>query len=261
MPWTTLHWKSDVIGKATSAEVLLPTAGKPPFPVFYLLHGLSDDASVWMRHTRIEYYARELPLVVVMPDGYRGFYTDNEAGPAFAKHIGVELPAVIERHFRVKATRAGRAIGGLSMGGYGALRIGLGYPGRFCSVNAHSAAVGLDRLRGRADYRRAAREHEMPPSLVAELQRIFGLAPRGTSHDLVQLARRAQRARRLPRLLLDCGTEDYLIGQNRELHASFNRAKIPHLYREFPGRHDWDYWDLHVREALEFHSRNLGAIR
>ena len=73
MAWSTLHWKSDVIGKQTTAQVLLPDMGKGPFPVFYLLHGLSDDSSLWLRRSRIEWYVRELPLIVVMPDGYRSF--------------------------------------------------------------------------------------------------------------------------------------------------------------------------------------------
>ena len=78
MAWTTLRWKSETIGKATSAEVLLPEVGAPPYPVFYLLHGLSDDATTWLRHTRLEYYARQRPMMIVMPDGYRSFYTKAE---------------------------------------------------------------------------------------------------------------------------------------------------------------------------------------
>jgi len=60
------------------------------------LHGLTDDASMWLRRSRIEWHVRNLPLIVVMPDGYRGFYTKNEQGPDYAEHIGVELPAMIE---------------------------------------------------------------------------------------------------------------------------------------------------------------------
>lgn len=93
---------------------------------------------------------------------------------------------------------------------------------------------------------------------MAEMQRIFGLAPQGTEHDLLFLARRAKRTRRLPRLLIDCGTEDFLVADNRRFHRDLTEARIPHEYREFPGAHDWDYWDLHVREALAFHVANLG---
>lgn len=257
MAWSTLHWRSDILGKQTTAQVLLPETGTGPFPVFYLLHGLSDDSSLWLRRSRIEWYVRDLPLIVVMPDGYRSFYTKPVAGPDFAQHIGVELPTFIERNFHARSERAARAIGGLSMGGYGALRIGLGYSDRFCSVNSHSGAVGW----GNFDYKLGP---AAPPSLAGrgpeflrELNQIFGDDPRGTDHDLGCQARRALAAGDLPELLIDCGTEDFLIEDNRTFHAELESSKVPHVYREFPGAHTWDYWDTHVQDALAFHARNL----
>jgi putative tributyrin esterase len=258
MAWTTIHWKSDLLGKQTTTQVLLPDAGKPPFPVFYLLHGLSDDSTIWMRRTRLEVYAANLPLIIVMPDGYRGFYTDNEEGPPYGRHFGEELPEMIERTFRAKSARAARAIGGLSMGGYGALRVALEYADRFCSVNSHSGALGWGGEPGVTAYRRTARVRGWSEDFVHEMARIFGRSPRGTRHDPRHLARKAKRAGRLPKILIDCGTEDFLIEENRALHADLERMKVPHVYREFPGAHNWDYWDEHVREALAFHARNLG---
>jgi S-formylglutathione hydrolase FrmB len=258
MALVNLHWKSDVIGKQTSATVILPETGTGPFPVFYLLHGLSDDHTTWLRRTRIEWYVRDLPLIVVMPDGYRSFYTKPVDGPDFARHIGEELPAFIERNFQAKAERSARAIGGLSMGGYGALRVGLGHADRFCSVNSHSGAVGW----GNFDYKTGP---AAPKSLngrgevfMRELARIFGEDPRGSDHDVAALAQRAMAAGSLPGLLIDCGTDDFLIEDNRAFKAQLTAAGVPHIYREFPGVHDWDYWDLHVREALAFHAGNLG---
>ena len=260
MAWSTVHWRSDILGKQTTTQVLLPDCGKPPYATFYLLHGLSDDSTLWMRRSRIEWYVRDLPLIVVMPDGYRGFYTDNDQGPAYARHIGEELPAFIERTFHAKAERGARAIGGLSMGGYGALRVGLGYPDRFCSVNSHSGAVGWATLEGDAGYWEEAKRRGWPDEFAAELRRVFGAAPLGTEHDLMTLAKRAKKARSLPKLLLDCGSEDFLIEDNRKFRRDLTAAKIQHLYREFPGAHTWDYWDTHVQEALQFHAENLGLL-
>jgi putative tributyrin esterase len=258
MAWSTVHWKSEIIGKQTTLQVLLPDTGKGPFATFYLLHGLSDDASSWMRRTRIEDHVRGLPLIVVMPDGYRGFYTNNAEGPAYAQHIGEEVPAFVERTFHAKPVRTARAIGGLSMGGYGALRLGLGYADRFCSVNSHSGAVGWGSMDGDAGYWAEGKRRGWSDTFVEEIQRVFGESPKDTEHDLLFLARRAKRARSLPKLLLDCGTEDFLIEDNRRFHRDLTAAKIPHIYREFPGAHTWDYWDTHVQEALAFHARNLG---
>lgn len=259
MAWTTVHWKSEILGKRTTAQVLLPPTGRPPFATYYLLHGLSDDSTMWMRHSRIERYVRELPLVVVMPDGYRSFYTNQDQGPAFARHVGEELPAFIERHYQVKTGRRSRAIGGLSMGGYGALRVGLAYADRYASINSHSGALGWGRIGdGTMTWPRAAREREWSDVFTAEMRRIFGAAPHGTEHDVVELARRARRARRLPRLLIDCGTEDYLLDDNRMMHEALEAEGIPHAYREHPGAHTWDYWDEHVRDALAFHAGCFG---
>ena len=83
-----VHWKSEVLRKQLGAYVILPDVGRPPFATFYLLHGLSDDHTTWLRRTRVEWYVRELPLIVVMPDGGRGLYTNNAGGPPFANTSG-----------------------------------------------------------------------------------------------------------------------------------------------------------------------------
>ena len=259
MPWATVHWRSEVLAKQTTMQVILPSVGRPPYAAFYLLHGLGDDSTIWLRRTRVEMYARALPLIVVMPDGYRGFYTDQAEGPAYGRHFGLEIPEFVERTFPARPARGARAIGGLSMGGYGALRVALRYPERFCSANSHSGAVMRFNLElGPKAARTDPVFRRHPPAFFAEMRRIFGRRPLGTRHDLLALARRARRRhRQLPAILLDCGTEDTLLEYNRGLHRDLAAARVPHVYREFPGGHDWDYWDAHVREALEFHAARL----
>jgi S-formylglutathione hydrolase FrmB len=249
-----VHWSSSVLAKKVGMYVILPepaAAGPGPYATYYLLHGLSDDYTVWLRRTRIEWYVRDLPLIVVMPDGYRGFYTDNAEGPAYAKHMAEELPSFIERTFPARPARESRCVGGLSMGGYGALRLALGYPDRYASANSHSGAI----LHGRRD-----RPRPDGPLSREEFRRIFGEHPEGTEHDPVELARRAKSAGRLPRLLIDCGTEDHLVEDNRAFHGALTKLNVPHEYREFPGAHDWDYWDAHVQDALAFHAEALGLV-
>lgn len=251
MALTEIRFPAPHLGKQVGAFVILPQTGKPPFATFYLLHGLSDDYSIWLRRTRIEEYVRDLPLAVVMPDGFRGFYTNHETGFAYADYIVKDVIGTVERYFNLKSSRSARCIGGLSMGGYGALRLGLGYPHLFASVTSHSGALMWG-------TKAPPLRH---PDHPTEFELVFGKNPAGTKHDLVHLARMAQKAGKLPKLRIDCGTEDFLLEQNRSFVAKLKAMKVPHEYEEFPGGHEWSYWDLHVREALEFHARNLKLRR
>ena len=248
MSLCTLHYHSPTLGKHTAATIILPDSGDPPFPTFYLLHGLSDDHTIWLRRTRIESYAGKYPFIIVMPDGGRGFYTNHANGPAWATHIGEELVNFIDRTFPTKRSRGHRCIGGLSMGGYGALRLSLAYPQTFSSATSHSGAV----LHG-------SRNHPRPGGALgeAEFRRIFGDLPVNSDHDIIALAKRAQSKGPLPHLRIDCGLEDDLITDNRKLHHELAKLNVHHDYQEFPGAHNWDYWDTHVQDALAFHARNV----
>lgn len=248
MALITFHYPSDVLHKQTAATVILPDGGAGPFPVFYLLHGLSDDHTAWTRYTRIEKYVENLPLIVVMPDGYRSYYTDATDGAPFARHIGQELPSIIQHTFHADSRTGRQVIGGNSMGGYGSLRLGLGFAGQYTAVTSFSGRVMIGHDPTPTDA----------PLAPWEYRQIFGSNPRGTDHDVLALAKRAAAAGKLPAIRIDCGTEDHLLDMNRRLHAGLTALGVAHEYEEFPGGHEWGYWDLHVRDALRFHCRALG---
>jgi len=243
MAFCELRHFSAALGKNTSTNVILPDPSIPgPYHVMVLLHGLSDDHTIWSRRTSIERYAEGLPLIVAMPNGDRGFYCDAVEGFDYGKAAGEELPSVIRHYF---PTQEKMCVTGLSMGGYGALRLALAYPETFVSAVSHSGATQFGSA-NLADW-----EEEVPPEYV----RILGQTPKNGPCDLYHLAKSA---RPLPHLRIDCGVDDFLIGQNRHFHAFLKAENIPHEYEEFPGDHNWAYWDLHVQEALAFHRRNLG---
>jgi len=245
MAFAAIQFYSPVLQKAVSMNVILPEQGGPgPFPVYYLLHGLSDDHSIWSRRTRLEWYVRDWPLIVVMPDGGRSFYCDAVEGPAYETYFLEDVIGFVDRTFHTLAARAGRVIGGLSMGGYGAMKLALKFPDHFCSVVGHSGCYAI--------ARRTPRE-ELGP----ELLRIFGPNPAGGKDDVFILAENVDRAK-LPAIRFDCGLEDFLLDDNRAFHAHLKQLGIPHEYEEFPGEHTWTYWDEHVPEALTFHARALG---
>ena len=246
MAFATLHFHSPVLAKACSMTVIVPegSVGTPPFPVCYLLHGLSDDHTSWARHTSIERHVAGLPLIVVMPDGGRGFYCDAAAGPAYERYLLEDVIGFVDRTFHTMPERQGRVIGGLSMGGYGAIKLALKYPQLFCSAVSHSAALDVQRRLER-------------PEVAAEMRRIFGPAPGGGPNDPYALAATIDRTL-LPALRLDCGLEDGLLEENRAFHRHLEQLGIPHEYAECPGAHTWEYWDCHIQEALAFHQRVLG---
>lgn len=239
-----LRYFSEALEKATAATLIVPEGRSGPFPTFYLLHGLSDDHTAWTRNTSIERYAATFPFLIVMPDGGRSFYSDAPGGDAYETAIVRDLIHTVDRTFQTDARRATRVIGGLSMGGYGALKLGLGHPELFGSVTSHSCS------------RAVAWTHE-PDTAEEKFLRVFGAAPRGGPSDLFALTERIDRAH-IPALSLDCGTEDELLAANRRFHAHLEALHIPHHYREYPGGHSWDYWDLRIQEALVFHARALG---
>ena len=221
----------NVLHRMTSCTVVLPeNAGPGPFPVFYLLHGLSDDHTAWTRRTSLERYVEGLPLIVVMPDGGRGWYTDSSVEPAgaFETFLVQDLIGFIDRTFQTRADRGSRVIAGLSMGGYGAVKLALKFPELFCAAASHSGALVNPDDRGET-YR------------GSELHRIFGDSPAGGRNDVYALAERLGAGQR-PALRIDCGSEDYLLACNRRFHRHLDGLAIPHEYAEFPGGHDWTYW-------------------
>ncbi len=235
-----LQYFSNALGRQQKAKVFLPqTSG--PLHVLFQLHGLSDDESAWARWTTIERQTSNHPLIVVMPDGGRGFYTDAEEGFAYGTAIGVELPALIEGWFN---TKPGWAIGGLSMGGYGCLRLALTYPERFVSAASHSGALTFGRY-----------VHTDSPEFGKEMVRIYGQDPLGGPNDLFALVEKASPR---PNIYIDCGADDFLIESNREFSKFLVEKGIEHSYAEHPGAHTWDYWEEHFPQALAFHRQNLG---
>ncbi len=240
---------SEALQKATSATVILPEKNlTAPFATFYLLHGLSDDQSIWQRRTSIERYVADLPLIVVMPDGGRGFYCDAVEGMKWETALVHDLVNYIDTLFQTNATREGRCIGGLSMGGYGAAKLALKYPHLFSSAVSHSGAVA---------FAHTPLPDDPANTFATEFRRIIGDSPVGGENDCFALAENLKPSQR-PHLRIDCGVDDFLIDYNRAFHAHLEAIGYPHEYEEFPGAHTWDYWDIHVQEAIAFHARNLG---
>lgn len=244
MALCSVRWFSRALDTMTAATLIVPETIPGPFPVFYLLHGLSDDHTAWTRQTSIERYADGYPFIIVMPDGGRSYYTDAPQGEAYETAIVRDLIPYIDRTFQTDPRRVARVIGGLSMGGYGALKLALGHPDLFCSAVSHSCSRALTWT------------HE-PSQPEPKFTRVFGPDPRGSRSDLFALAERVGQGL-LPVLRIDCGTDDPLLAGNRQFHRHLETLDIPHEYAEFSGGHAWDYWDQRIQESLRFQARIVG---
>src|SRR3954452_22139552 len=149
---------SDVLGLSTAMTVLLPqetsaqigmrgTSRGAVTPVLYLLHGLSDDDTIWLRRTSIERYVAPLGLAVVMPQVHRSFYQDEHYGRRYWTFLSEELPELVASWFQVSQRREDTFVAGLSMGGYGALKWALRQPEHFAAAASLSGAVNVAGLR------------------------------------------------------------------------------------------------------------------
>ena len=228
MVFSDFHFYSEVLGIQTAAYILLPqpqvaAQSGSPIPVLYLLHGLSDDHTMWLRQTRVEQYAQRYRLAVVMPAANRSFYMDMAHGAKYETFVSRELPSVIERYFPVCRKRSGRFIAGLSMGGYGALRL-----------------EGYETFASRG------------PFMLRELDDVYG-----SEHDLLRgpgslfgLADRfLKEPDRAPRMYMACGTEDHLFEANEHFFARFGK-ELPIEYHTEPGDHNWAFWDRYLERVL-----------
>jgi S-formylglutathione hydrolase FrmB len=207
--------------------------------VLYLLHGLSDDHSAWLRYTSVERYAAAAGLAVVMPAVNRSFYANERTGGRYWDFIAEELPEIVGNFFRISRDPAQTFVAGLSMGGYGAMKLALSHPERFAAAATLSGALDLDELSSR-------------PERIELFERIFGDSIPDDA-NVFTLLENADAAT-LPRIHVSTGTEDApgLVKGNRRFVAALE-AKGADVTSDFrPGEHVWSLWDTLLPEVIDW---------
>ena len=236
---------SAALGRTMKYRVLLPDGyegSDERYRALYLLHGLTGDYMDWSTRTDLAAIARSVPIVIVMPDGENAWYTNAaDRGPRFEDYIADDLVKDVENKYRVIRSRYGRAIAGLSMGGYGALKIGLKRPGIFVAAGGFSSALGVTDPKFDDDM----------VSFKDQLYRIYGPAGSDTrtSNDILLIAGKAK-PETAPALYLDCGTSDGLLEESRGLAAILQNRGFSYEYHEVPGAHTWQYWNRRIEIFL-----------
>ncbi len=241
--------KSRAIGGRVDMTLHLPSAvqGLRHVPIVILLHGIYGSHWGWAlsggahrTNEQLSGAGEIVPMILAMPSD--GLWGD---GTGYVRHtrgdyeswIVEEVPALVREV--VPETDAGSPLflAGLSMGGFGALRLGARHPDRFRAMSGLSSATHLDQLK----------------DAVEEDLSLAGIAPGDWS-----LFEALRTSVGVPPFRFDCGTEDFLLEANRRLHNELDQAGIVHTYREYPGGHTWEYWRAHLAETLRFFSGVLG---
>ena len=270
----TVTFDAPSIGRKTAYNIILPadyeTSGDKRYPVLYLLHGLSGNYANWagMGAARA---AKGLDLIVVMPDGGNSWYLNwAESGEgqknAWDDFITKDLIGHVDSTYRTIAAREGRAINGLSMGGFGGLTLGLRHPDLFCSIGSHSGALAFARAAGerlRSGQEPPARKNQPSdtPNPQIQIEGFRSQAERTPKGKLFVKAEDADAADpfklvlavpkdKLPHIYVDCGTEDRLIAASRDFAKLLMENNIPFVYGESPGGHNGQYWSREIGTSV-----------
>lgn len=265
----TVQFHSTLINTTLPYNVFLPP-GYPAskttrYPVLYLLHGLGGHYTDWLTRTNVADYASQYRMIVVMPEGNNSWYVDgapsktasgsDRPGDKYESYILQEVLPDVDKRYRTIQSRYGRAIAGLSMGGYGAIKYGLKYPSTFAFAGSLSGALAA------ASW--TEDEMKSVKSVYDSLLPVFGAAGSEVrkANDIFQIAQglAASRVAALPYFYLDAGTEDFFFTVNHRFAELLREKKIPHEYRELPGDHSWQYWDRQVKEVLKIAAEKLRA--
>ena len=250
MAFLQVQFFSGCLDVASTVNVILPEANQgigikagesDVLPkVLYLLHGYSDDHSIWMRRTSVERYAAERNLAVIMPAVNHSFYCNEIHGERYWDYVSEELPRIMRQFLRISGRPEDTFVAGLSMGGYGAMRLALTYPERFAAAASFSGAVDIAGI---------AHRH----TADGTWSRIFGetAGPAGTEADLFSLMKKNAKAPRRPKLYVSCGTGDFLY----EAHKKFVPALLENgwdvtRYDEPEAVHEWGFWDREIEKFI-----------
>jgi S-formylglutathione hydrolase FrmB len=205
------------------------------YPVLYLLHGWAGDYKNWVTLTNLLDYSESYPMIIVTPDAQNSWYVNSAtiAKDRFEDYIADDLIREIDGRWRTIALPHRRAIAGLSMGGYGSLLFGLKHADLFAVAGSVSGAldgpVGVE---------------QVMPVLRQSTDQAYGAVDSvtRTTNNIFSFTEKVE-SPNLPYLFLECGAQDPFLPSNRKFVNNLSLKKIPYEYHEYPGAHDWEFWD------------------
>lgn len=241
-------FRSKSLNMDTSFYIIIPeSCPEEDIPTLYLLHGMHASHTSWVRKTRIEQYANDRNIAVVMPDGENSYYTDMKYGKNYYTYVADELVDYTRRIFRLSKKREKTFICGLSMGGYGALHTALKKPEQYAAAASLSGVVDIA---GRVQTCKWTKE------AAAIWGDNFKNEIAGSDADLYWLVESFPDSAPRPRIYVACGRQDGLYDDNvkfRDFMLTTGREKgFEFKYEEGDGIHNWEFWDRWVVPAIDF---------
>ena len=267
----SLQFKSEILDTAVRYSIYLPAnydSADKDYPVLYLLHGFTDDETIWVKWGLVDEVADRgilsgeiEEMIIVMPDAGLKWYVNQPNGTFNYEDMFIqELIPYIEKTYRVKAEKKYRAVAGLSMGGYGALGYSMRHPDVFSTCVAYSAGLCPD------DEILECSQDEYDTYLSP----IYGKGVSGNArlskhwnkNNPLNLAKSISEEKlKSVNWYITCGDDDELLYGNSVLNKTFMDRKIPHEYRVYDGKHNWYYWRDHIGEGLRFFAKSLKEVQ
>ncbi len=260
MALAQVNFFSKSLMRTVTINVILPVdnysfegnqlTNRKEFRTLYLLHGMLGNYTDWVSGTRIQAWAQEKNLAVIMPSGDNHFYVDkSETGELYGEFIGEELVEVTRRMFHLSHKREDTFIAGLSMGGYGAIRNGLKYADTFGYIAGLSSGLILDKIPNSTDDAPAFfNRRGYYKAIFGDFNTLFG-----SDMDYKYLITVLKEQNKpIPGIYLACGTEDFLIEENRDYRDFLQNAGVDFTYEEGPGGHDWMFWDTYIKKVVDW---------
>ena len=244
------------LGFETQVYVSLPYDGHRyrkdgPAKTLILLHGISDNASGWIRHGLADALAAEYNIAVIVPEGHKSFWLDMKHGGQYTTYIIGELPELMSKMFHIPADRDHLMIAGLSMGGFGALHAALSKPDVFSAVGSLSGVTNINAFFGQAE--KLGKISDCGTNFINEIVAVVG--GRGIPEekdDLCFLAKKNYEAAKTLDIYMACGTEDLLVyHQNKAFYDFLYKCGLNVTYEAWEGIHDWGFWRSALDRFLE----------
>lgn len=244
-----LNHNSKILGKEKKLAVILPRdyTEEKRYPVLYLLHSANGNYLTWHKvDAKLYELSREYELIIVTPDLDTSWLVDSPVKPEsqYESYFIKELVPFIDTNYSTINSYRGRGLAGMSMGGHGAIVLASKYPELFGVASSMSGVLDLRLLPNTAGKKDVLGEVYQNPEAWNNNSAVF-------------LADKIKTARRRPRIMFDVGLSDYVYDTNLAYHTTLKKLSIDHIFKVFPGTHDWGYWVSRLPDHLEYHRENL----